>query len=348
MIDDLDEQLAAVARTATQVAAASRGKGVRDVLRAFGNDGLLGAIASEDVGGLSLPVAFAAAIVAATAAEPLADPVLQALVCARFAATIDPGVATGVAGGSVLATLSMHDGLAGRARDGRISVRGGARNVVYGTEASYLLATVSIEGQPALALLELGASGVSRKEADTLDLDRSRAHLMFDDVAVAADRVLREHAMVQEFRDVCLILQSRWLQSAASACIRQTCEHVSTRRQFGQPMASMQAIRFALARCAVELENLRLLIGAAIDGFDWADRPAPEMAYAYAAEVCPVIVERCLQLHGAMGFTWDLPIHRVLRRIRAVTDDHTAVASRARVAALTLDAVAGVNSAGTG
>lgn len=348
MTGDFGEQLAAVARTATQVAAACRGKDVHEVLRVFGDEGLLGAIASEEVGGLALPVAFAATIVAATAAEPLADPVLEALVCARFCAMIDPAVATGVAGGSMLATLSIHDGLAARDRDGRISVRGGLRNVVFGTEASHLLATVNIDGQPALALLDLGAAGVSRKVVDTLDLDRPRAHLMFDNVAVASDRVLRDHAVVQEFCDVCLILQSQWLESAASACLRQTCKHVSTRRQFGQPMASMQAIRFSLARCATELENLRLLVGAAIERFDGAERPPTEMAYAYAAEVCPAIVERCLQLHGAMGFTWDLPIHRFLRRIRAMTDDRTAAKSRTRVAALTLDAVEGTNSADTG
>jgi alkylation response protein AidB-like acyl-CoA dehydrogenase len=31
----------------------------------------------------------------------------------------------------------------------------------------------------------------------------------------------------------------------------------------------------------------------------------------------PAAIESALQLHGGMGFTWDVPVHRHLRRVRS-------------------------------
>jgi alkylation response protein AidB-like acyl-CoA dehydrogenase len=58
------------------------------------------------------------------------------------------------------------------------------------------------------------------------------------------------------------------------------------------------------------------------------------VACAVAAEVCPRAAENAIQLHGGMGFTWDLPLHRRLRRIRAGTALLDAVAARAALAEL--------------
>ena len=41
------------------------------------------------------------------------------------------------------------------------------------------------------------------------------------------------------------------------------------------------------------------------------------VACAAIANQAPHIIENAMQLHGAMGFTWDLGLHRYLRRARA-------------------------------
>ena len=336
MRDDFEEQLAAVSKTALKVAAASRGKASEEVLHAFAEAGLLGAIAAEDVGGLALPFPFASAIVASAATELLSDPVTEALLCSSFAAAMDRHIAADIAAGRVLATLGWRTGLTATHRDGQLAVSGALSNVVFGHHAAYLVAPVLADGREMLALLDLRAAHIERPEAQSFDLERPRAHLIFNNVPLQHDRLACDPDAVSRFRHGCLLLYGQWLESQAGTCLDATCSYLGARSQFGRPLASLQSVRFTLARCRLELESLRLLLRAAGEAAEPGGALQAEMAYAYAAEVCPAIAEKCLQLNGAMGFTWDVPIHRFLRRIRALTDDHTAATARDTIAALVL------------
>ena len=44
---------------------------------------------------------------------------------------------------------------------------------------------------------------------------------------------------------------------------------------------------------------------------------ARQVAFLAACRWGPEAVESALQLHGGMGFTWDVPIHRHLRKARS-------------------------------
>ena len=108
-----------------------------------------------------------------------------------------------------------------------------------------------------------------------------------------------------------------------------TVEHVSTREQFGKTLVSFQALRHALARQKLAVEHIR----AALARHDaLAARGASEAALAHRVTFAAAVrfgaasVESALQLHGGMGFTWDVPIHRYLRRVRAVEAQGNAAA----------------------
>ncbi|HSW17337.1 MAG TPA: acyl-CoA dehydrogenase family protein [Ramlibacter sp.] len=339
-MNEFDEQLTAVSRTAAQVAASCQGKNASEVLSSFGDAGLLGAIASEAAGGLELPLAFAAAIVAASAPELLCDAIAEALIGARVVAQFDPQIAADIAGGRVLVALSLHDGLAATRAGAGFSVSGSLASVALADQARWLVAPVAQGGGTALMLLDLEAPGVRREQADTLELERSRAHLRFTAVQAPAQHLCADAAAVDEFRALVHVLYSHWLAAQARACLMRTAEHLSTRRQFGSALASLQTVRFTLARCALELENLRWLLEGAAEQDAQAAALQATMAYAYAAAVCPGIVEKCLHLHGGMGYTWDVPVHRLLRRLRAMTDDYTAGAAREQLACQTIDVCA--------
>ena len=103
---------------------------------------------------------------------------------------------------------------------------------------------------------------------------------------------------------------------ATGAAFDLTVAYVKDRTQFGRPIGSFQAVQHRLAELAVELEGARILTyfaawsspdpGAATAAATWALRTAKHAFY------------ECHQLHGAIGFTNDYPLHLWSLRLKAL------------------------------
>jgi alkylation response protein AidB-like acyl-CoA dehydrogenase len=115
--------------------------------------------------------------------------------------------------------------------------------------------------------------------------------------------------------------------------------YAKDRKQFGQPIASFQAIQWMLADARVELEAARLLVPRAAATEDAGGDAAGDAATArlYAAEAASRACSRALQVHGGYGYTKEFPVERHLRdaKVCEVSDGgpaarRAAVASRAR------------------
>ena len=76
------------------------------------------------------------------------------------------------------------------------------------------------------------------------------------------------------------------------------------------------AIRHALARHKLGLESIRHAIARSLtrEGGVFERNAAFLAAAAYGV----AIGHGALQIHGGMGFTWDVPVHRHLRRIMSL------------------------------
>jgi alkylation response protein AidB-like acyl-CoA dehydrogenase len=87
------------------------------------------------------------------------------------------------------------------------------------------------------------------------------------------------------------------------------------REQFGKPIASFQAIQFALADMATEIEAARGLVYRAAwlkdEGRPFALEAA--MAKLYTGELSKRVADRALQIHGGYGFTDEYAISRLYR-----------------------------------
>jgi short/branched chain acyl-CoA dehydrogenase len=91
--------------------------------------------------------------------------------------------------------------------------------------------------------------------------------------------------------------------------------YAKDREQFGQPIASFQAIRFKLADMAVEIEAGRQLVYKAAWLKD-KERPfaqAAAMAKLYTGELAHRVVNHALQIHGGYGFMDEYAISRFYR-----------------------------------
>ncbi len=143
--------------------------------------------------------------------------------------------------------------------------------------------------------------------------------LSFADCAVPAGNLLGERG--QGFRQFLEILDGGRISVAAmgvglaQGAYDLAFAYAQERHQFGRPIATFQAIRFALADMATEIEAGRALTWKAA----WLkDRGRPfareaAMAKLYTGELSNRVVNQALQIHGGYGYTDEYAISRFYR-----------------------------------
>jgi alkylation response protein AidB-like acyl-CoA dehydrogenase len=114
------------------------------------------------------------------------------------------------------------------------------------------------------------------------------------------------------------------VQTAARAigCARGALEdataYAQSRRQFGRPLASFQAIRFRLAEMATEVAAARSLMYAAAAALDSGEPAVVEasMAKLHASEMAEWVTSEALQILGGNGYTTEHAVERHWRDAR--------------------------------
>jgi alkylation response protein AidB-like acyl-CoA dehydrogenase len=119
-------------------------------------------------------------------------------------------------------------------------------------------------------------------------------------------------------RDLACIALSAEQVGAASKALELTVAYTKTRVQFGRPIASFQAIQHRLAEAHVLVSSARSLSyrAAAVA----AEGPSAELpllaaaAKSYCGDALAKVAGEMIQLHGAIGVTWEYDAHRYLKR----------------------------------
>jgi alkylation response protein AidB-like acyl-CoA dehydrogenase len=107
------------------------------------------------------------------------------------------------------------------------------------------------------------------------------------------------------------------LVGAADRLLELAVAYASQRKQFGRPIGSFQAVKHLLANAKVRLEYARPLVYRA--AWSVAQRDARRalhvsMAKAEAGEAAGLAARSALQVHGAIGYTWEQDLHLWMRR----------------------------------
>jgi alkylation response protein AidB-like acyl-CoA dehydrogenase len=119
-----------------------------------------------------------------------------------------------------------------------------------------------------------------------------------------------------------LVAAAADLVGVASGVLHRSVEHAKTRRQFGSPIGAFQGIKHALADNHVSVERARSLTYAAAsrlaEGDTGADDPRPAwtaaaLAKAAAGEAAAACARTAVQVHGALGQTWEHDVHLYVR-----------------------------------
>jgi alkylation response protein AidB-like acyl-CoA dehydrogenase len=113
------------------------------------------------------------------------------------------------------------------------------------------------------------------------------------------------------------------LVGLADRMITLGAQYAKDRNQFGRPIGSFQAVKHLLAGAQVKLEFARPVTYAAA----WAlDQPVPgrsrsaSLAKAYASDAATEAARVSLQVHGAIGYTWECDLQLYLKRAWALAE----------------------------
>jgi alkylation response protein AidB-like acyl-CoA dehydrogenase len=110
-----------------------------------------------------------------------------------------------------------------------------------------------------------------------------------------------------------------------------TTRYVSERVQFGRPIGSFQAIQHRLAQMTVQAEGARwLALEAAYRG---AEAGHAARAATWATTTMPTVLRETQQMHGAIGFTREYPLHLWTMRMPALQRELGGFSAHARDAA---------------
>ena len=217
-----------------------------------------------------------------------------------------------------------------RAGDGWV-LDGTKRAVLHGGAADLLVVSARTSGQGtdpngiSLFLVERGASGVTLTESRTIDNLRV-ADVTFTGVHVPRDALIGREGdalpLIEEVVDYATALVCAEAVGAIKYAHDTTLEYLKTRRQFGVPIGTFQALQHRMVDILISYEQARSITCLACVKVDTADAPERRRVVSAAklkiADACRHVSQESVQLHGGMGMTEELKISHTFRRLTMI------------------------------
>ncbi len=301
-----------------------------DFWRRTGELGWPGLLVPEADGGAGLTLLDAVVLCEETGALPLPGPWFSSAVCAALVAVRlgDRGLVGELAAGRVRATLALEesgsrdplDGIACRAApagdDGW--VLDGHKPLVLDGHTADVAYVVACDGD---GLATFAVDQPRGELVPSLDVTRKTARLVLDGrparrVGPPGD----QRALLERIVDDIGIALAAESVGACERALEMATEYAKARVQFDRPIATFQVIRHKIVDMLHQLELARVAThyAAWASTVDDPQRPhAAAMAKGFVAEAATMITGENIQVHGGVGFTWDLDCHLLFRRVKA-------------------------------
>ncbi|MBO39128.1 MAG: acyl-CoA dehydrogenase [Rhodospirillaceae bacterium] len=178
-------------------------------------------------------------------------------------------------------------------------------------------------GGISMFLVDMNSPGVSiTGQFDTMMGDKPY-QIHFDNVRVPIEKRIGEEgqgfALGQRFLANGRLKHGSRGVGTAQRCLDMMCEYAKQRETFGEPLANRQAVQWMITDTYVELQAARLMVYNVADraAEGNVDRTDGFIQKMYADELGFKAADRCLQVHGGIGLTTDLPIENFWRQSRS-------------------------------
>ena len=101
----------------------------------------------------------------------------------------------------------------------------------------------------------------------------------------------------------------------AKRAMDESIQYAKTRKTFGEPISSYQAISFMIADMAKDIEAARLLVYQAAWTIDQGIKNTKfaAMSKAFAADVVMRVATDAVQVHGGYGYSEEYPVEKLMR-----------------------------------
>ncbi len=210
-----------------------------------------------------------------------------------------------------------HNGV--RIRGGKTFNTNGAHADVWGVWVRFGPGTRNI----GCVLMERGTPGLEVNATSKFMSGEPYAILSFDDCLIPEENVLLDR---DGFKKLFTVFNIERLGNAARSlahgekALSMSIEYLKSRRQFGEPLANFQGLRWKIADMKVRLESAKMLLyRAAVDADKNDGIPNPEycsLAKLACNEAGFFAANEALQLFGGYGYAAEGPIQYIFRRTR--------------------------------
>jgi len=332
----------------TKIVASAEGWG-REVWRTMAALGLLGLPLPAEFGGFGGGAVDTMGVMEAIGAALIVEPYLPTVALgAQFVARagtaaqkerILPAV---VEGGLTLAFAQSEIGArydlsrvavrAAKQADGGYVLDGEKRVVVHGEGADLVVVSARTTGDVAdangvsLFLVDPKARGTSLRGYRTIDGLRA-ADIAFDGVRVGADALIGNEGdgltLIEAVVDFATALICAEALGVIGYANDATLEYLKTRKQFGAPIGTFQALQHRVVDLFIEHEQARSMASLACAAVDTEVDAAARKRVVSAAKVriadaCRKVSQECVQLHGAMGMSDEMKVSHAFRRLTVI------------------------------
>ncbi|MEQ1439730.1 acyl-CoA dehydrogenase family protein [Fontimonas sp. SYSU GA230001] len=217
-------------------------------------------------------------------------------------------------------------------KDGDYWVLDGSKAVVlHGGAADQLIVSARTAGAArdaqgiSLFLVDASAAGVTRRSYPTQDGGRA-ADITLAKVRVAdSARIGAEGAalaLLEKAIDRAIAALCAEAVGAMSATIEQTVNYLKTRKQFGVPIGSFQALQHRAVEMYLHAEQARSmswLAAAKLDAPRDERRHAVSAAKLLVAQSARYVGQQAVQLHGGIGVTDELAVSHYFKRLTMIS-----------------------------
>lgn len=200
--------------------------------------------------------------------------------------------------------------------------------VLSGSDASHLAVVARRAGTSGAHglgafLVDPRGPGCTVTATESIDPTTPLAQVTFEDVRVDPADVLLDpndaesSCAIERVRRHATVMLAISCVATCRALFETTVDYTKTREQFGRPIGGFQAVKHRLADLYLAVERADALCWYAVTCVAEGNDEAPgavAMAKAAAGECRRLVTRDALQLHGAIGFTWEHDLHLGLKR----------------------------------
>lgn len=204
-------------------------------------------------------------------------------------------------------------------------IAAGEAKVVVGLEQNLLVEDAHVADLLLLerdgALYALTREQVSLRHNESVDPSRKLFAVEIDAGAEPVATAGRAAELVASALDRGALGCAAQALGLAQRMIDLSVHYTSERQQFGKPIGSFQAVKHHMADVAVRLEYAKAPVHRAAYALANAEATAARAvshAKLVACEAANLAAKHSIQVHGAMGYTWEVDLHIFMKKAWAL------------------------------